>query len=79
MCSIFDKNISPKFLSKINIDLDKQFKQDLKLSLEALERNPIISLILKVKNTKGYGGYRLDRNTEEFRDIVKSMKNMEIK
>ena len=79
MSGIFEKNISPSFLNKININLDEQFKQDLKLSLETLERNPIVNLILKIKNTKGYGGYRIDRNATEFKNIVKSMKNMEIK
>ena len=79
MSGIFEKNISPSFLNKININLDKQFKQDLKLSLETLERNPIVNLILKIKNTKGYGGYRIERNHQEFKNIVKSMKNMEIK
>lgn len=79
MSGIFEKNISPSFLNKININLDEQFKQDLKLSLETLERNPIVNLILKIKNTKGYGGYRIERNGTDFKNIVKSMKNMEIK
>ena len=79
MSGIFEKNISPSFLNKININLDEQFKQDLKLSLETLERNPIVNLILKIKNTKVYGGYRIERNGTDFKNIVKSMKNMEIK
>ena len=79
MSGIFEKNISPSFLNKININLDEQFKQDLKLSLETLDRNPIVNLILKIKNTRSYGGYRIERNGTEFKNIVKSMKNMEIK
>jgi hypothetical protein len=74
MLNIFKGKVDTKFLDTLNIQLDKDFENDLKLANKCLENNPILKLILQVKNSsRGYaGGVRLENNSTEFKAIEKS-------
>lgn len=69
MLNIFKNNISTHFLTTLNIELDKEFENDLKLANDCLVNNPLLKLILNIKSTSDYGGYRVDKNSKEFKDI----------
>ena len=74
MLNIFKGKVDAKFLDTLSIQLDKDFENDLKLANKCLEKNPILKLILQVKNSsRGYGGgIRLEKNSTQFKDIEKS-------
>ena len=69
MLNIFKNNINTHFLTTLNIELDKEFESDLKLANDCLVNNPLLKLILNIKSTSDYGGYRIDKNSKEFKDI----------
>ena len=69
MLNIFKNNINTHFLTTLNIELDKEFENDLKLANDCLVNNPLLKLILNIKSTSDYGGYRVDKNSKEFKDI----------
>jgi len=72
MLSILRGNTKGQFLKDLNIELDKDFDKDLQVGLKCVEKNPLLALMLEVKNSKGYGGVRIDRNTDKFKAIEKS-------
>ena len=75
MLNILKGNTKGEFLKDLNIELDKDFDKDLQVGLKCVEKNPLLALMLEVKNSKGYGGVRIDRNTDRFRAIEKSFLN----
>ena len=44
----------------------------MKIANKCLDENPILKMILDVSSATGYGGYRLDKSTDEFKNIVSS-------
>jgi len=72
---IFNKQISNKTLNSLNIELGKDFKKDLNLCIDCLNKNPFLSLVLNVKSEKGYGGYRINRGGEELIALEKYLMN----
>ena len=75
MLDILKGNTKGKFLEELNIELDSEFSKDLKIGLKCIEKNPLLALMLEVKNTTGYGGVRIDRNSPKFKEIEQSFLN----
>jgi hypothetical protein len=75
MLNIFKDRVKGDFIEKLNIKLGEEFTNDMKVASKCLKENPILKLILNVQSNTGYGGYRLDKNNSEFKDIVASYTN----
>lgn len=72
MLNIFNGKVNSNFLKNINIELEEEFLNDMKIATKCLNENPILKMILNVSSATGYGGYRLDKSTDEFKNIVTS-------
>jgi hypothetical protein len=72
MLNIFNGKVNSNFLKSINIELEESFTNDIKVANKCLNENPILKMILDVSSATGYGGYRLDKSTDEFKNIVSS-------
>lgn len=75
MLRILQGNTKGKFLEELNIELDSEFTKDLNNSMKCIEKNPLLALMLEVKNTTGYSGVRLDRSSPKFKEIEQSFLN----
>ena len=60
---------APKQSLKDYFYKNTEFENDLKLANDCLVNNPLLKLILNIKSTSDYGGYRVDKNSKEFKDI----------